>query len=129
MHKRNNPSFIQFLPGIAWFFVVLLLLCMPGEKIPKSKWLSIIFFDKMVHVACFGLLVVLFYWPLRRQAGNRLYLARLAIATVVWGITTEFIQKFFILHRSFDLLDWLADSTGALLAWWGLLAWQKRKSG
>jgi len=33
-------------------------------------------------------------------------------------LAIEFIQKFFIPGRSFDLLDWAADSIGALLAFW-----------
>jgi len=35
----------------------------------------------------------------------------------VWGLATEFIQKFFIPGRAFDLLDWLADSVGAVLVY------------
>jgi VanZ family protein len=34
----------------------------------------------------------------------------------IWGLATEFIQKYFVPGRSFDLLDFAADSTGAFLA-------------
>ena len=44
------------------------------------------------------------------------HFVRVAIATVVWGITTELIQKFFIPGRSFDLMDWASDSIGGILA-------------
>ena len=43
---------------------------------------------------------------------------RIALAAIVWGITVEFIQKFFIPGRDFDLLDWAADSFGVLIAYW-----------
>ena len=46
------------------------------------------------------------------------YLIRIALAAIVWGITVEFIQKFFIPGRDFDLLDWAADSAGVLIAYW-----------
>ena len=50
----------RFIPGIAWFFVVLVLLCLPGKDIPGTSWLDKIFFDKWVHAGIFGLLALLF---------------------------------------------------------------------
>jgi VanZ family protein len=44
------------------------------------------------------------------------YCIKIALATVVWGYTTEVIQKFFVPGRSYDLTDWLADSIGGLIA-------------
>jgi len=115
-------SFKNFIPGIAWFFVVMVLICLPGKDIPKIGWLTSINFDKAVHVGIFGLLAVLFCWPFYNSSFSnkqRLqYFIKIAIATSIWGLTTEFIQKFFIPSRSFDLLDWAADSVGALLAFW-----------
>lgn len=115
-------SFIKFLPGIAWFFVILVLICLPNDEIPKIGWLTSIDFDKVIHVGIFGLLTVLFCWPfynspLANEARLR-YFIKIAIATCIWGLTTEFIQKFFIPGRSFDLFDWAADSLGALIAFW-----------
>ena len=115
-------SFKKFIPGIAWFFVVLVLICLPGKDIPKIGWLTSINFDKAVHVGVFGLLTVLFCWPLYKsdvKTNDRInYFIKIAIATSLWGLATEFIQKFWIPSRSFDLFDWAADSLGALLAWW-----------
>ena len=115
-------SFIKFIPGIAWFFVVLVLIGLPGKDIPKVDWLSSINFDKAIHVGVFGLLAVLFCWPFYRSSfthKDRLnYYIKIAIATSIWGLTTEFIQKYFIPGRSFDMFDWAADSLGALIAFW-----------
>jgi VanZ family protein len=115
-------SFKKFIPGIAWFFVVLVLICLPGKEIPKIGWLTSINFDKVVHVGVFGLLSVLFCWPFYYSSvGNKerlQYFIKIAIATSIWGLTTEFIQRFLIPGRSFDLMDWAADSLGALIAWW-----------
>ena len=44
------------------------------------------------------------------------YFIRIALAASIWGITVEFLQKYFIPGRDFELLDWAADSTGALIA-------------
>jgi VanZ family protein len=51
------------------------------------------------------------------------YFLRIAIATSIWGLTTEFIQKYLVINRSFDLLDWAADSVGAVVAC--IYCWKK----
>ncbi|MDO9375164.1 MAG: VanZ family protein [Bacteroidota bacterium] len=110
----------KFIPGIAWFFVVLVLLCMPGSDVPGASWLDKIFFDKWVHTGIFALLAFLFMLPVGLSSlpdrEKLQYFIRIAIATSLWGITTEFIQKYLVISRSFDLLDWAADSFGAMLA-------------
>ena len=115
-------SFIKFLPGIAWFFVVLYLVCIPNDEIPKIGWLININFDKVVHICVFGLLAVLFCWPFYRSNATTVarinYFIKIAIATSVWGLATEFIQKFWVPGRSFDMFDWAADTLGALIAYW-----------
>ncbi len=117
-----NSNFKNFIPGIAWFFIVLLLICIPGSNFPSSGLLSKIYFDKWVHIAMFGILTFLFCWPFyklnlsKQQLLNRF--TKIAIAVSLWGLTTEFIQKFYISGREFELFDWLADSIGVLLAYW-----------
>ena len=114
--------FKKFIPGIAWFFVVLVLMCLPGKDIPKIGWLENINFDKLLHICVFALLVILFCRPFFKSPfsnNERLqYFLKIAIAASIWGLTTEFIQKFLIPGRNFDLMDWLADSIGALIAFW-----------
>jgi VanZ family protein len=131
MSKTARVTLLRFVPAVIWFLIVLGLMCTPRNQLPESKLFSIIFFDKMVHVACFALLVILFYYPIGKTdgtaAGKLNYLARLTIAAVVWGITTELIQRYFIPGRSFDLLDWLADSLGAIAAFF-VVRWQIKKS-
>ncbi len=117
-------SIKKFLPGIAWFFIVLVLTCLPGNDIPEIDWplLDKIYFDKWVHAGLFGGLTFLFCWPFYTSdfsARQRLkYFIKIAIAASIWGLTIEFIQKFYIPGRSYDLLDWAADSLGALIALW-----------
>ncbi len=113
-------SIKKFLPGIAWFFVVLVLTTLPGNDFPKEDWLDKIYFDKWVHIGMFGGLTFLFCLPFYKSnfsAQQRLYyFIKIAIATSIWGLTIEFIQKYFIAGRDFELLDWAADSLGALIA-------------
>ena len=112
----------NFIPGIAWFFIVLVLMCLPGDEIPKVNWLSRISFDKMVHIGVFAVLALLFCMPFHKSgysARERIqYFIKISLAVSIWGLAIEFIQKYYIPGRSFDLLDWAADSIGALLAYW-----------
>lgn len=115
-------SYNKFIPGIAWFFIVLILMCLPGEELPSTDWLNIDFLDKWLHIGVFGFLVFLFCWPFYHSVFNRKarkhYFIKIAISCSIWGLVIEFIQKFFIPGRSFDLFDWAADAIGAILGFY-----------
>lgn len=120
MEQQNIP-FKKFLPGIAWFFIVAVLTLMPGSDVPKVGWLdSIKNFDKIVHVGLFGGLTFLFFLPYFKTnftlQKKRNHLIRISLAVIIWGITVEFIQRFYIPGRDFEWLDWAADSAGVLIA-------------
>lgn len=114
----------SFLPGLAWFIVVLILICLPADDIPEPRgwfeWMNLIRIDKLVHSSIFALLSFLFIWPVAKSDLSPKekwgYILRISFAVCVWGLTTELIQKFFIPTRQFDLVDWAADSIGALIA-------------
>lgn len=111
----------KFIPGIAWFFVLLILLCLPGEDLPETNdWLNKIYFDKWVHTGLFGLLAILFMAPVFASGlslkKKLIYVIIIAFAVSLWGLTTEFIQHAFIDGRTFDLFDWMADTCGAISA-------------
>ncbi len=112
-------SFKKFLPGIAWFFIVLYIMCLPGRELPS---VDNSYFDKIVHMGVFALLVLLFCWPFYSSSFNKKerlhYFIKIAIAASLWGFAIEIIQKYFAIGRYFDLVDWVADSIGALIALW-----------
>ncbi len=112
----------KFIPGIAWFFLVLFLICLPGSNIPTVEtWLNDIYFDKWVHTGLFAVLTFLFIYPVTKFSLSpevkKHTALKIAMAAIIWGLTTEFIQKYFIPERSFDMFDWGADSLGVLLAY------------
>jgi VanZ family protein len=136
MENKKIP-FMYLLPGIAWFFVVGILTLMPSQDVPDVGWMDKIpNFDKFVHAALFGGLSFLFAWPLFKsrfsfkQKIN--YSVKISMASVVWGIVIEFLQKFYVPSRDFDLLDWAADTAGVLIAFWVIIRilkyLQKKKS-
>lgn len=129
MEQKKIP-FKKFLPGIIWFFIVGLLTLMPGKDVPKIGWLESKNFDKLVHAVLFGGLTLLFCLPYFRahftlQQKLNIFI-RISLAAIIWGITTEVIQKYFIPGRDFDLLDWAADTFGVLVALWISIKIQKR---
>jgi|SRR5665213_2224995 len=130
MENKKIP-FKYFLPGIAWFFIVGILTLMPAKDVPEVGWMdNIPNFDKFVHAVLFGGLVFLFSLPFiishlsKKQKIN--YLIRISLAAVIWGITIEFLQKFYVPSRDFDLLDWAADSVGVILSLWLVIVILKR---
>ncbi len=118
----TGSSFKKFIPGIAWFFLILILICLPGSKIPTVEtWLNDIYFDKWVHGGLFAILTFLFIYPVTRLSLSwqvkKHTAIKIAIAAFVWGLTTELIQKYFIPERSFDIFDLAADTVGILVAY------------
>jgi VanZ family protein len=114
-------SFKKFIPGIAWFFLITYLLCIPGNEVPEISWTdNIPFFDKWVHAALFGGLTLLFCWPFYKSSFKNeerfQYFIRIAVSASILGLAFEFIQKYFVPGRDYDLLDWAADSFGVLVA-------------
>jgi len=114
-------SFKKFIPGIIWFFIVLVAICIPRADIPKvSSWLDLLLdLDKMIHAAMFGVLAFLAMYPFNNKdiplAQQKKIFLRIAIFTSCWGYVTECIQLF-IPGRSYDLVDWTADSIGVVIA-------------
>ncbi|MEJ7611892.1 MAG: VanZ family protein [Ferruginibacter sp.] len=111
----------KFFPAIAWFFLVLVLICLPGYDLPSpDTWMNAVMFDKWIHAGLFSVLAFLFMRPFAISSlpvTKKLQaLIKIAGCVSIWGLTTEFIQEFFIALRTFDWGDWIADSLGALLA-------------
>ena len=110
----------QFIPAIIWFFISLILLCLPGSTIPKYPWLALIHADKWIHIALFGILCFLCSFPLRSstlsQQQKKKWFVLITLAGITYGTIMEFVQDQWIPNRSFELMDIAADSTGCALA-------------
>src|SRR6185369_8782891 len=111
--KKIKPS---FLPAILWFIVSTILLTLPGSSLPKNDWLDKIWADKWIHIGLFATMVFLWCWSMLRiyPANKRLKIIfiRVAIGGLIYGIGMEFVQKYFIPFRSFDVGDIIADAAG-----------------
>jgi VanZ family protein len=98
--------------------LVLVLIMIPGKQLPESEFLFEINFDKFVHMGIFGLLAILFGWPFYKTVIPKnkkiFYFIVIAVLTSAFGYTTELMQKYWAQGRSYSLMDWLADTCGAL---------------
>lgn len=115
-------SFRRFIPAIAWFAISLILLCLPGSAIPKYPWLTVVHADKWIHITLFFILCLLFTWPFRLSSldssKRKQSFLLILFGGIAYGTLMEFVQKYWIPNRSFELGDIAADSVGSLLAYW-----------
>lgn len=112
---KIKPSFTL---AIIWFIISTILLTLPGSDIPKAGWLDKIHFDKIVHIGMFALLSLLWCFALLKKTSDKKKLRQWFLSvTVIWivyGIAMEFVQRYFIPGRSFDINDMIADAAGAI---------------
>jgi len=104
---------IQFIPAIIWFVIANILFFMPGQDLPASPFLEAIHFDKWVHIGIFSGLVFLTAYPfVKAQRSTKKLLLKISILFIIYGVSVEFIQKYFASERSFDITDMMADTVG-----------------
>lgn len=116
--KKLNKS-RALIPAILWLLISTILLTLPGSAFPKENWLTWIQFDKWIHFGMFALMVFLFcYGFYKRDSNTRKHFLAIAIIGIAYGIAMEFVQKYWVPNRSFDIGDILADAAGGLAGLW-----------
>jgi VanZ family protein len=112
-------KFTSFLPAITWFIISVVLLVIPGNDLPHSKFFDIPYFDKYIHFTMFFLLTTLFCYPLLGfnavDSIVRSWFLRIAMYVILYGIAMEFVQKYLVKGRSFDVVDIVFDAIGSLV--------------
>lgn len=121
MQPIKKVSLLKFIPGIIWIMVILVLIWLPGNEFPHSDFLLKIDFDKFVHASIFGLLTILFCWPFYKTSVDNAkkisYFTAIALLSSAFGYATELIQEYWAIGRSYDLMDWIADTFGVVVAY------------
>lgn len=109
---------IYFLPAFLWFVLIFILLIIPGKNLPEVTFLDKIYFDKWVHITLFAVQVYLSYTALKKiyPLSSAVFL-NAAIYAWLYGIAMEFVQKYWVPNRSFDVTDIIADGVGCLIAY------------
>lgn len=88
---------------------------MPGRELPS---LTIWEFDKIGHFGVYLILSALMVYGWRKQKSfsflHSKMLLKILLLTSVYGFAVEVLQELFTADRHFDILDALANSTGAV---------------
>src|SRR5437868_857687 len=104
----------KFLPFITWTLIIFGLCSMPGKAIPHISWLELLSFDKFVHASIFFIEQILLMRALASLNKKMLYGILALSFCFVYGGSLELMQYYIFSSRSGDVLDFIANSTGAL---------------
>ena len=106
-------------PALLWALVIFILTLMPGKYIPPAGIFEILYPDKLVHMAVFAVLIVLFLFGFLRQDTFRmLRFHPMAIAftgCVIYGFLLELMQGTLLADRYFEILDAIANAVGCII--------------
>ena len=108
MSSVNTPSHWQWAYAVALAATVVWASGHGQVAVPDIA--DFANFDKLAHFSIFGLMATLVLRPFRAR---RCFWAVLIVS--LFGATDEFHQHF-TPGRSMDVLDWLADTCGAVVA-------------
>ena len=111
--KLLNNKKLFFTFSILWTIFIFIACSIPGKDLPKIHLFTN--FDKVVHFIFFFVFTAL--WFITLLNGKVSYLIiflKLVFVSLIFGFGIEFWQKYFIVGRSFDVLDGLTDFLGSL---------------
>lgn len=112
LEKYKIP--LVFVPLGLYWVLLLVLTSLPAENLPDVS-----FSDKVEHLLAFCVLAVLLKLTLLLQNKNVNVKKRSSLFTIVIvGIYAglDEIHQIFIPSRTGDIVDWIADISGALIA-------------
>jgi VanZ family protein len=116
MRKQLYQLLSNRIPAILWTIVIFILLALPGNMLPNENHLAIPNLDKYVHITLFGTFVYL--WTFYIAAKKENYPLRksfyILIIACIYGTAMEYVQKYFIPNRDYDIYDIAADVVGAV---------------
>ncbi len=110
-----TKKFIKYqLPLISWVAFIFLLCSTPGNKIPHVSWLELLSFDKFVHASVFFILTHLSVRTLIVKSNFKTVVVTLLC--IFYGGILEVMQSYYFEQRSGDVLDFIANSIGCIIA-------------
>jgi VanZ family protein len=100
--------------SILWFFIISILLFIPGSKLPKQEIFQIPGLDKIIHFGLFLILewLLLFDSAIKKANDNLIDVLKISLTAVVFAVLTELIQRYLISERIGDINDLCMDLIG-----------------
>ena len=109
---KNNAYKLAF----TWALIILGLCSMPGRFIPSVSWLELLNFDKWVHASIFFILLSLLILGVKMHQQSNSLIILFFVLSVAYGGLLEIMQATLFSQRSADVLDFIANSFGCLMA-------------
>jgi VanZ family protein len=124
---KNREFILYVLPAILWALAIFIASSIPSEDFPNLRIFS---YDKLLHFGVFLVLAFLTYRALIHQKHfpslSRSPLLYTVLMVAAYGAFDE-IHQTIVPGRHPDLLDFLADATGACLAVLVVYFWVHRR--
>ncbi|MGB5287543.1 MAG: VanZ family protein [Ignavibacteriaceae bacterium] len=112
-YLEKRKVWLVYIPLFVYWLVLFTATSLPAYNLPKLG-LS----DKINHLVAYFLLAILLNLTLIYQRKSRFLFERAAIATFIicllYGAVDE-IHQMFVPGRFAEILDWVADGSGAIL--------------
>lgn len=109
---------VRFKYTIIWALIILLLCSFPGNHIPYKSFIDLFSIDKLIHAFIFYILFCFIakdFSQISTLNASRKILT-LAIC-IVYGGLLEIMQATLFAERAADLLDFIANTTGAIIGY------------
>lgn len=111
---------MSFWKTILWAIAVVLLSLMKSEALPHVPLFNFPYFDKIVHFIMYFVFATLLIHDFQHYSKIKLkhwqIIAASIIIVVGYGGFLEILQRIPSLHRSTDFFDFLANTSGAIVA-------------
>jgi VanZ family protein len=101
-----------FLKPIIWLALICYGLFIPANELPTKPFLSIPYFDKIVHFGLFFILCLLLFRPFKKLRLNP-YLFAPSVSLLLAALL-EVVQQTISSSRSSNLYDFMANTAGIL---------------
>ncbi len=107
------------LLGLGWALMILLLLILPSKNLLVVNLILFVPFDVFVHCFLFGVLCYLLIVGFKKQYSFRVLRYNSIVSAILivalYGTIIEVIQGVFIITRSFEIKDILANFMGCTI--------------
>ena len=105
---RNLAARHNFYFQVAGSILILGLLIYLHFMQPPSIDIGLTVFDKLLHFLMFFFTMMWFMYITKNWLAS-------AFSLIILGLMLEWIQMNYIINRSFDWFDWIADGVGLLI--------------
>ena len=103
---------LRIILSLIYLGCIAILSLLPSADIPQVPMFPGA--DKIVHLCMYLGLSVISCWSMHAEINYKWYYIVISFA-ISWGISMEIFQKIMNLGRSFELLDILSNSIGAII--------------